>query len=98
MTSRVRCGGGTGAIRCFAPTQRNPAVDAADTYIYATVILHSKSEVRRNGHVQRAERHRAPGTLLGSEALVVRYATGALADDMSDDNNDNGGDDSDMST
>ena len=47
--------------------------------------------------MQRAERRRAPGTLLGSEALVVRYATGALADDMSDDN-DNGGDDSDMST
>ena len=59
--------------------------------------MHSKSEVRRHGHAQRAERRRAPGTLLGSEALVVRYATGALADDMSDDN-DNGGDDSDMST
>ena len=53
------------------------------SYNYATVIFHNKPDATA------ACKALNGAALLGSEALMVRYATNTRADDMSDDDDDN---------
>ena len=55
-------------------------------YNYATVIFHNKPDATA------ACKALNGAALLGSEALMVRYATNTRADDMSDDDDDNNDD------